>query len=409
MSYNHVTPTHKRIVNNAYVSILPSPWSTLALTRKTNGSSGKWQASDDLGGYESQDDGPSSPSKRSGLSDSVKSSARRTGDRYERGLEKLTSLIEDVFEAEDTLSSEMEASDLNHFFSALSVDLSRPMLAAGVVCKLTKYIGPVARPTKRLRQATGGVLGTPRERSHGGRRYADALAVARGARAQRPRELRPRPVRASWRVARSKGVAPEAEHEEGHNEGLAGVVLIILILYPFVEGSAEGSATLNISPLLVSIVKNAHSMVPEHRGQLCDLFVALSAVISRINNLVNTETVAMSDSIIIQAVYIAIGPLFVVDLREERDALAAARRAIFANHEDQRSWIIEDLLASLIKLNDTKQKAGQYRLDVRIEAKKIEKTRQNSFALKRQESFSESQQAPPEPFLDGTDLERLQH
>ena len=43
--------------------------------------------------------------------------------------------------------------------------------------------------------------------------------------------------------------------------------------------------------------------------------------------------------------------------------------------------------------------------DVRIEAKKIEKTRQNKFALKRQESFSESQQAPPEPFLDETDLE----
>ena len=78
-------------------------------------------------------------------------------------LEKLTSLIEDVFEAEDTLPSEMEAIDLNHdFFSALSTDLSRPMLAAGVVRKLTKYIGHVARPTKRLRQTTGGVLGTPR-------------------------------------------------------------------------------------------------------------------------------------------------------------------------------------------------------------------------------------------------------
>jgi len=35
---------------------------------------------------------------------------------------------------------------------------------------------------------------------------------------------------------------------------------------------------------------------------------------------------------------------------------------IFANHEDQRSWIIEEILTSLIKLNDTKQKAGQFRL-----------------------------------------------
>lgn len=78
-------------------------------------------------------------------------------------LEKLTSLIEDVFEAEDTLPSEVDASDLNHdFFSTLSSDLTRPVLAAGVIRKLTKYIGHVARPTKRLRQATGGVLGTPR-------------------------------------------------------------------------------------------------------------------------------------------------------------------------------------------------------------------------------------------------------
>ena len=78
-------------------------------------------------------------------------------------LEKLTSLIEDVFEAEDMLPSELEPSDLNHdYFSPLSVDLTRPYLSSAIVRKLTKYIGHVARPTKRLRQVAGGVLGTPR-------------------------------------------------------------------------------------------------------------------------------------------------------------------------------------------------------------------------------------------------------
>ena len=102
-------------------------------------------------------------------------------------------------------------------------------------------------------------------------------------------------------------------------------------------------------------------------------------------------------------------------------------------------------MTSLIKLNDTKQKAGQFRLvrlsgiiygftynslhrlrdgrsirtvsalllqlvqtsahDVRLEARKIEKIRQNKFALRRQESFSESQPGSPEPFLDETDQE----
>jgi len=43
--------------------------------------------------------------------------------------------------------------------------------------------------------------------------------------------------------------------------------------------------------------------------------------------------------------------------------------------------------------------------DVRIQAKKIEQVRKNNIALKRQESFNESQgqQMQPEPFLDDTD------
>ena len=43
--------------------------------------------------------------------------------------------------------------------------------------------------------------------------------------------------------------------------------------------------------------------------------------------------------------------------------------------------------------------------DVRLEARKIKKVRQNKFALRRQESFSESQPGLPEPFLDETDQE----
>ena len=78
-------------------------------------------------------------------------------------------MIEDIFEAEDTLPSDAEASDLNHdFFSPLSSDYSRPLLAPAVVRKLTKYIGYVARPSKRLRQPTGGVMGTPRSKGRVG-------------------------------------------------------------------------------------------------------------------------------------------------------------------------------------------------------------------------------------------------
>ena len=107
----------------------------------------------------------------------------------------------------------------------------------------------------------------------------------------------------------------------------------------------------------------------------------------------------MSDAIIIQAVYIAIGPFFVVESAEgdtkgkrenvvlstlgnsamrglRLDALSIIRSVsnplvpevgssdffkVFANHEDQRSWIIEEILSSLIKLSNSHKKAGQFR------------------------------------------------
>jgi len=65
-------------VNKAYVSVPPRPY---YLTPK----SARKLDSDDLGGYGSEDGGPSSPTKRTGIHDSVRSSARRTGDRDERG------------------------------------------------------------------------------------------------------------------------------------------------------------------------------------------------------------------------------------------------------------------------------------------------------------------------------------
>ena len=88
---------------------------------------------------------------------------RANDDKFQGPLEKLTSLIQDIFEAEDALPADIDINELNHdFFSPLSTDCARPLLSPSIVRKLTKYIGQVARPTKRLRQTTGGVLGTPR-------------------------------------------------------------------------------------------------------------------------------------------------------------------------------------------------------------------------------------------------------
>lgn len=134
----------------------------------------------DLGGYGPEDDFES-PLKRQSLTDSIRSSARRTGDRDERGksfhcssglrkidnfflgpFERFLCLVEDIFEAENDLPSGISISDFPDFFSSLSIDPSQPHIHSNHIRKLTKYIGQVTRPNQRLRNATAGITNTPR-------------------------------------------------------------------------------------------------------------------------------------------------------------------------------------------------------------------------------------------------------
>lgn len=50
-----------------------------------------------------------------------------------------------------------------------------------------------------------------------------------------------------------------------------------------------------------------------HRGLVAEIFQILSSVIPRINSLIRAEFISLSDVIIIQAVYIAIGPFFIME------------------------------------------------------------------------------------------------
>jgi cohesin loading factor subunit SCC2 len=97
------------------------------------------------------------------------------------------------------------------------------------------------------------------------------------------------------------------------------------VVYPFVEASSELSgqgagALLVISPLLQYLIRQNSAVAQAHRRELGETFQAISAVLPRINTLINAESVAMSDTIIIQAVYIAIGPFFVVDAGGDGDS-----------------------------------------------------------------------------------------
>ncbi|KAI1793228.1 hypothetical protein LXA43DRAFT_1124268 [Ganoderma leucocontextum] len=488
---------------------------------------------DDLGGFGSEED--PTPHSFGRSSASAKSSVRRaTGDRDDRApIEKLATLLEDVFEAEDGLPPDIEVEDLFlDWFSPLSVPGAPPLLHPNLVRKLITHITKVARPSKRhrlnSRDATGHAQAMPM--------YKGRMADIDTAMLSRILKMLERSVRAgddldpfpspagggmsSQKVTkgkktangkkthadsgRSKSQSPggtadamdvdEAQAElqpvtEQDVENLTrtlelardsvlaadGCIALLAsdrlpkqlyseelitaslatvknhltkILYPFVEASLADAQLPGLLRELIQLSVSPGSML---RQLLGEIFQAISSILPRINDLICADTMAMSESIIIQAVYIAIGPFFVVEAESEGkgkkastsngviaalggtamralrlDALALIR-SIFANHEDQRPWIIEEILSSLIKLSDTKQRAGQFRLrdgrsirtvsallmqlvqtsghDVRVEAKAIRKAREQTLTLRRQESVNEKPHK--EPWLDEHDREEI--
>ncbi|KAJ7070155.1 hypothetical protein C8F01DRAFT_1364201 [Mycena amicta] len=506
----------------AYVEVPPKTWAVTPKSSLKFSLRAPPESPNEFGGYGSEEDSPRRNS--SGSPSKVVTSARRTGDRDERSsLEKLTSLLEDVFEAEDQLMPDTDIDLLPADFFSLqtTTDSNHPLLNPALIRKLTKYIAQVAQPGKRLRH-TAAVGNTPRaqekslgdvdtptlsrilkllERSVKAGEDIDPFpgppALPPGSAQSSPKK----PAKKTKGKRRSKSVSgDEAEPETMPVDNiLAGLTdeakaklsrvlelardsmlateccLTLLsagrltkqlyseelitacmsavknqltkVIYPFVEASAGVASG---SELLQHVLRTG-----ANRQVLGDTYRAITATLPRLTALVNAETVAMSDAIIIQAVYIAIGPFFVVDTGEEaggkkekdnpvirtfgNTAMRALRldalsliRAIFANHDDQRDWIIEEILSSLIKLSDTKQKAGNFRLrdgrsirtvsalllqlvqtsahDVRVTSANIAKERQQKIALRRQESFTESQsqsQVQTEDFLDEQDTAEI--
>ncbi|KAI0064180.1 hypothetical protein BV25DRAFT_1934347 [Artomyces pyxidatus] len=544
-------PPKRRL--QAYVQLPPAPkaWSTPSshsvkkATFKTPVSSlkGKHKMEvdddeDDLGGFGVEEDDYQPRKTSLAMSDLAKSSAKRTGDRDDRGpLEKLTTLLEDIFEAEDGVPADADLDSLPlEFFSPLTADPTRPQLHPNVIRKLTKYLTQVARPVKRLR-AQSAAANTPRTKVQSTIADLDTMTLSRilkilertvrlgedldpfrSEKATEPRGSTASPSKkksakgakkaASQAERRSMSQTPHGEDDVAGGDDRSGAeedpsqvteadldklarildvardsilaadcCIALLgsdrlpkqvyseelittclgaiknqlnkVIYPFVEAPSDAAQS---SPLLRYISKMSSHDVKDRRRQLAETFQALSSVLPRINNLVCAGTLVMSDSIIIQAVYIAIGPFFVVEsdgsegkgkkenvvlstlgqsaMRGLRLEALSLIRSIFGNHEDQRSWIIEEILSSLIKLSDTKQKAGQFRLrdgrsirtvsalllqlvqtsahGVRVHARQLGKERQQNLTLRRQESMADANaQKAPEPLLDEKDNEEI--
>lgn len=129
------------------------------------------------------------------------------------------------------------------------------------------------------------------------------------------------------------------------------------------------------------------------RNTLADLFAHLCSALFFVQRMVRMPSIALSDSIIISAVYLALGPFFVLEpdaasgsaanelakmMARGHSALASLGgansmktlrlpalnllRSIFAKAPDQRQWMIEEILTSLTKLADMKRHRRQYSL-----------------------------------------------
>ncbi|KAI8994107.1 hypothetical protein BD414DRAFT_481445 [Trametes punicea] len=490
---------------------------------------------DDLGGFGSEFDGSPMVQRRvNGITASGQQSGRRaTGERDDRApIEKLTTLLEDIFEAEDALPPEVEPHDLPmEWFSPLTAPGSQPHLHPNIIRKLTTQIIKVARPSKRhrinSRDANGAAPGTPRYRCRMAEVDTSALsrilkilersvrageeldpftscgtgaASSKGGKTKkvlsnkkaqadhgRPKSQSPGEVAEDERMDVDESPPEQSVTEEdiealtrtlevARDSVLAADCCIALlgsdrlpkqlyseelitaclstvknqlsrILYPFVEASPTDAQVSNLLRQLIQISSSVDSI---QRRLVNEMFQGISSVLPRINDLICADSMAMSEAIIIQAVYIAIGPFFVVEAEGEGKAKKATSgggvisgaggsamrglrldalsliRSIFANHEEQRPWIIEEILSSLIKLSDTKQRAGQFRLrdgrsirtvsallmqlvqtsahDVRVAVKAIRRSREQALALRRQDSYNDKTK---EPWLDEHDTDEI--
>ncbi|CAE6459153.1 unnamed protein product [Rhizoctonia solani] len=414
-------------------------------------------------------------------------------------IEKLCSLIDDIIEAEDALDPAVAAENghTGDWFSAKTSDWNTPLLAPSVIARLAQLAG---RRGTRLSEVDSGnltrilkVLGRsvakgedmdPFNSSVGnvvpGSAMKAKLKGKKKSKGNAEEEMEADEGKEKEevqladedfaRLGRVLEVAKEAAiaadcvlaflsteklPKQLYSEDLINSCLSVVksqlsgIIYPYVETASDVHG--HSPPLLLHVAQGTSGFAIQHRKLLGEIFQTLNALLPRITALANH---GISETMVIQAVFIGIGPFFVVEVVSEKGSkvdkkggsrvqvldvlggptsmrglrLAALGlvRALFAAYESQRPWIVEEILGSLIKLPDMKLKAGQFKLrdgatihvvsallfqlvqtsahDVRIHAQKLARKRREAIADSKATSFAEGGKTP---LLDEHDREEI--
>ncbi|ORY23265.1 hypothetical protein BCR39DRAFT_549569 [Naematelia encephala] len=132
------------------------------------------------------------------------------------------------------------------------------------------------------------------------------------------------------------------------------------------KGKPTGAASLLQQPNIALIARSCCSAVPH------------------LTSLLKRTDVAFSDSLVIQTVYLALSPLFIAEptvkksKKKESAAVAsesglsvikalrmealACLRAVFTRYEEQRQWIVEEILGSVVNVSDQSKAQTRYQL-----------------------------------------------
>ncbi|CAE6432892.1 unnamed protein product [Rhizoctonia solani] len=414
-------------------------------------------------------------------------------------IEKLCSLIDDIIEAEDSLDPEAaaESGNASDWFSAKTSEWNAPLLASSVMARLAQLAG---RRGTRLSEVDSGnltrilkILGRSVTKGEDLDPFSSSVGNAVSGSAVKPKLKGKKKGKGNTedeteaedgkekeeveltdgdfeRLGRVLEVAKEAAiaadcvlallsteklPKQLYSEDLINSCLSVVksqlsgIIYPYVETASDVHG--HSPPLLLHIAQGTSGFAIQHRKLLGEIFQTLNALLPRITSLANH---GISEAMVIQAVFIGIGPFFVVEVTSEKGSkvdkksggrvqvldvlggptsmrglrLAALGlvRALFATYESQRAWIVEEILGSLIKLPDMKLKAGQFKLrdgatihvvsallfqlvqtsahDVRIYAQKLARKRREAIADSKTTSLVEGGKAP---LLDEHDREEI--
>ncbi|CAE6438521.1 unnamed protein product [Rhizoctonia solani] len=414
-------------------------------------------------------------------------------------IEKLCSLIDDIIEAEDVLDPAVaaESGSTGDWFSTNTSDWNAPLLAPTVMARLAQLAG---RRGTRLSEVDSGnltrilkILGRSVVKGEDIDPFSSPVGNTAPSSAVKPKLKGKKKGKGNAeedmetddakekesveltngdfeRLERMLEVAKEAAiaadcvlaflsteklPKQLYSEDLINSCLSVIksqlsgVIYPYVETASDVHG--HSPPLLLHVAQGSSDFAVQHRKLLGEIFQTLNASLPRITALANH---GISETMVIQAVFVGIGPFFVVEATPEKSSKADKKggsrvqvldvlggptsmrglrlsalglvRALFAAYESQRSWIVEEILGSLIKLPDMKLKAGQFKLrdgatihvvsallfqlvqtsahDVRIYAQKLARKRREAIADSKTTSFVEGGKIP---LLDEHDREEL--